>query len=90
MEVYGWLKLAHVAVWGYWIGSDLVVNQLTHYLTHAERMSGPERNRLWKFLLDVDQHPRSRMAQRRQESWQSGKPCDAVRSCSSSCTSCWS
>ena len=59
MEVYGWLKLAHVAVWGYWIGSDLVVNQLTHYLTHAERMPGPERNRLWKFLLDVDQHPRN-------------------------------
>jgi len=59
VEAYGWFKLAHIVVWGYWVGSDLVVNQLTHYLTHAEKMEGMERNRLWNFLLDVDQHPRN-------------------------------
>lgn len=59
MNWYELAKVAHIAVWGYWIGSDLVVNQLTHYLTHAERMDGPERNRLWRFLLHVDQHPRN-------------------------------
>jgi hypothetical protein len=59
VDAYGLIKLAHVVVWGYWVGSDLVVNQLTHYLTHAERMDGRERNRLWGFLLDVDQHPRN-------------------------------
>lgn len=59
MDAYGLIKLAHVVVWGYWVGSDLVVNQLTHYLTHAERMEGQERNRLWAFLLDIDQHPRN-------------------------------
>lgn len=59
MSAYEFFKIAHIAVWGYWIGSDLVVNQLTHYLTNAERMDGPERDRLWRFLLDVDQHPRN-------------------------------
>jgi hypothetical protein len=59
VDAYGLIKLAHVVVWGYWVGSDLAVNQLTHYLTHAERMDGRERNRLWAFLLDVDQHPRN-------------------------------
>lgn len=59
LDVYGWIKLAHIVVWGYWVGSDLVVNQVTHYLTHAERMQGAERDRLWWFLLDIDQHPRN-------------------------------
>lgn len=59
MSAYEFFKIAHIAVWGYWIGSDLVVNQLTHYLTKAERMEGAERDRLWHFLLDVDQHPRN-------------------------------
>ncbi|MGE0581108.1 MAG: hypothetical protein AB7P31_03065 [Steroidobacteraceae bacterium] len=44
---------------GYWIGSDLVVNQLTHYTARASGLPGVERKRLWDFLLDVDQHPRN-------------------------------
>ena len=44
---------------GYWIGSDLVVNALTHYVTRSSSLPGPERKRLWDFLMDVDQHPRN-------------------------------
>jgi hypothetical protein len=55
-EIILWL---HVLVMGYWIGSDLVVNQLTHYVTHAQTLPGAERTRLWDFLMDVDQHPRN-------------------------------
>lgn len=54
--ILDWL---HVLVMGYWIGSDLVVNQLTHYVTHARSLPGAERTRLWNFLMDVDQHPRN-------------------------------
>jgi hypothetical protein len=49
----------HVLVMGYWIGSDLVVNALTHYVARASSLPGPERKRLWDFLLHVDQHPRN-------------------------------
>jgi hypothetical protein len=55
-QILDWL---HVLVMGYWIGSDLVVNQLTHYITRASQLPGRERQRLWDFLLDVDQHPRN-------------------------------
>jgi hypothetical protein len=55
-EVLLWL---HVLVMGYWIGSDLVVNALTHYVVRAASLPGAERKRLWDFLIDVDQHPRN-------------------------------
>ncbi len=55
-EIILWL---HVAIMGYWIGSDLVVNALTHYVTRASTLPGPERRRLWEFLMHVDQHPRN-------------------------------
>jgi hypothetical protein len=54
--VVQWL---HVLVMGYWIGSDLVINQLAHYTARSAGMSGPDRGRLWHFLMDVDQHPRN-------------------------------
>jgi hypothetical protein len=55
-EVILWL---HVLVMGYWIGSDLVVNALTHYVARGSSLPPPERKRLWDFLLHVDQHPRN-------------------------------
>jgi hypothetical protein len=55
-EIMLWL---HVLVMGYWIGSDLVVNALTHYVARGSSLPGPERKRLWDFLLHVDQHPRN-------------------------------
>lgn len=59
MNAYALLDWFHILIMGYWIGSDLVVNQLTHYVAHAAALPGAERQRLWDFLLDVDQHPRN-------------------------------
>lgn len=59
MTAYKLALWMHVLVMGYWIGSDLVVNALTHYTASASALSGVERKRLWDFLLDVDQHPRN-------------------------------
>jgi hypothetical protein len=56
---YELMKWAHVALMGYWIGSDLVLNALTLYVARASGLSPPERRRLWDFLLHVDQHPRN-------------------------------
>jgi hypothetical protein len=53
------LNWAHVLVMGYWIGSDLVVNQLTHYVARSAALPPAERKRLWDFLIHVDQHPRN-------------------------------
>ena len=49
----------HVAVMGYWLGSDFVINALTHYFKNAKDMPVPQRMKLWDFLLLVDQHPRN-------------------------------
>lgn len=58
---YALVNWLHVLVMGYWLGSDIVVNAVTHYFSHAERLSPPERDRLWQFLLHIDQHPRNAM-----------------------------
>lgn len=59
MSLYTLTLWLHVLVMGYWIGSDLVVNQLTHFTARAAGLAGAERRKLWEFLLDVDQHPRN-------------------------------
>jgi hypothetical protein len=56
---YTLLNWAHVLVMGYWIGSDLVVNQLTHYIARSASLPPAERKRLWDLLIHVDQHPRN-------------------------------
>ena len=59
MNAYDILLWLHVLVMGYWIGSDLVLNALTHYVARADGLPPAERKRLWDFLLHVDQHPRN-------------------------------
>jgi hypothetical protein len=54
-ELVRWL---HVAIMGYWLGSDFVLNALTHYVKNAKDLSVVQRLKLWDFLLLVDQHPR--------------------------------
>ncbi len=56
---YALMLWLHIAVMGYWLGSDLVVNQLTHYFKNARDMSVEQRMKLWDFLMLVDQHPRN-------------------------------
>ena len=55
-ELALWL---HVAIMGYWLGSDFVLNALTHYFKNAHDMPIAQRMKLWDFLLLVDQHPRN-------------------------------
>lgn len=56
---YALLHWAHVLVMGYWLGSELVINALSHYVARATTLSGAERMRLWDLVLDVDQHVRN-------------------------------
>jgi hypothetical protein len=56
---YDILLWLHVLVMGYWIGSDLVINALTHYVARADGLPPAERKKLWDFLMHVDQHPRN-------------------------------
>jgi len=61
MISYALVKWAHVLVMGYWLGSELVINALTHYIARTTTLPAAERMRLWDFLLDVDQHVRNAM-----------------------------
>ncbi|NBU25436.1 MAG: hypothetical protein EBS39_07425 [Gammaproteobacteria bacterium] len=56
---YPLVRAAHVLVMGYWLGSELVINALTHYIARSRSLPAAERMRLWDFLLDVDQHVRN-------------------------------
>jgi hypothetical protein len=56
---YSLLHWAHVLVTGYWLGSELVINALAHYVARATSLSGTECMGLRDFLLDVDQHVRN-------------------------------
>lgn len=59
IESYDLFLWLHVAIMGYWLGSDFVLNALTHYFKNAKSLSVDERMKLWDFLLLVDQHPRN-------------------------------
>ncbi|MDJ0928329.1 MAG: hypothetical protein QNJ73_11860 [Gammaproteobacteria bacterium] len=52
------LLVAHIAVLGYWLGSELVINSTFRYVSRAGSMPFPERDRLLDHVLDVDQHVR--------------------------------
>ena len=42
---YSLVLWAHVLVMGYWLGSELVINALSHYVTRTTSLSGEERRR---------------------------------------------
>lgn len=52
------LLVAHIAVLGYWLGSELVINHTFRYVSWARGMNFAERNRLLDLVMDVDQHVR--------------------------------
>lgn len=52
------LLIAHIAVIGYWLGSELVINSTYRYVSFSAGMPFAERNRLMDHVLDVDQHVR--------------------------------
>ena len=52
------LLVAHIAVLGYWLGAELVINSTYRYVSWSGAMPFPERDRLMQHVMDVDQHVR--------------------------------
>ena len=53
-----WLLVAHIAVLGYWLGSELVINSTYRYVCYAEDMPFEQRSLLMDHVMHVDQHVR--------------------------------
>lgn len=53
-----WLLAAHIAVLGYWLGSEFVINSTYRYVSYGDRMPFDERSRLMEHVMHVDQHVR--------------------------------
>lgn len=52
------LLVAHIAVLGYWLGSEFVINSTYRYVCYAGDMPFGERSRLMDHVMHVDQHVR--------------------------------
>ncbi len=57
-DPHAWLLALHLAVIGYYLGSDFVVNQMTFYLIDSGHVTPAQRTRMRRFQLLCDQHPR--------------------------------
>lgn len=53
-----WLLVAHIAVLGYWLGSELVINSTYRYVCFSDATPFDERARLMNHVMHVDQHVR--------------------------------
>ena len=52
------LLVAHIAVLGYWLGSELVINSTYRYVCYGRHIPFAERSRLMEHVMHVDQHVR--------------------------------
>lgn len=52
------LLVAHIAVVGYWLGSEFVINSTFRHVCYAREMSFPDRKRLMQHVMNADQHVR--------------------------------
>jgi hypothetical protein len=50
--------VAHIAVLGYWLGSEFVINSTYRYVCYAGEMPFADRDRLMGHVMNVDQHVR--------------------------------
>jgi hypothetical protein len=53
-----WLLAAHIAVLGYWLGAELVINSSYRFVCFADDMPFAQRDRLMDHVMVVDQHVR--------------------------------
>lgn len=53
-----WLLAFHIAVLGYWLGSEFVINSTYRYVSYGDQMPFAERSRLMEHVMHVDQHVR--------------------------------
>jgi len=54
--------VAHIAVLGYWLGSELVINRTFRYLCWQSSLAVSERDQLMDLVMHVDQHVRYALA----------------------------
>ena len=52
------LLVFHIAVLGYWLGSELVINSTYRHVAWAADMPFEQRDRLMDHVMDADQHVR--------------------------------
>ncbi len=52
------LLVTHIAVLGYWLGAELVINSTYRYVSWSAGMPYAERDRLMDHVMNVDQHVR--------------------------------
>ena len=52
------LLVLHIAVLGYWLGAEFVINSEFRFVCRAASMPFEERKRLMEHVMDVDQHVR--------------------------------
>ena len=52
------LLVIHIAVLGYWLGAEFVINSEFRFVCRAATMPFEERKRLMEHVMDVDQHVR--------------------------------
>ena len=52
------LLIAHIAVLGYWLGAELVINSTYRYVSFGSQIPFAERSRLMEHVMHVDQHVR--------------------------------
>jgi hypothetical protein len=57
-----WLLAIHIAVLGYWLGSEFVINSTYRYVSYSGDMPFAERARLMEHVMHVDQHVRYALA----------------------------
>lgn len=56
--IAAWLLALHIAVLGYWLGSEFVINSTYRYVSYSDTMPFEERSRLMEHVMHVDQHVR--------------------------------
>ena len=52
------LLVAHIAVLGYWLGSEFVINSDFRYICHRHSLPSSERGRFMDQVMHTDQHVR--------------------------------
>ncbi len=57
-SLFDWLLVLHIAVLGYWLGAELVINATFRYVCFRRTLPFSERDHLMGHVMDVDQHVR--------------------------------
>jgi hypothetical protein len=53
-----WLLVTHIAILGYWLGSEFVINAGYRYVCYHDEITFADRSKLMDHVMHVDQHVR--------------------------------